>query len=121
MSRVVGRTDDMLIIRGVNVFPSQIEEALLQVEGPAPQYVIEVERPGALDEVTVRVEIRPQDFSDQMSKMQALRERLERKIHGVTGLHMRVELVEPQTLERSMGKAKRVIDRRPVPTAGTAR
>lgn len=121
MSRVVGRTDDMLIIRGVNVFPSQIEEALLQVEGTAPQYVIEVDRPGALDEVTVRVEIRPQDFSDQMSKMQALRERLERKIHGVTGLHMRVELVEPQTLERSMGKAKRVIDRRPVPTAGTAR
>ena len=118
MSRVVGRTDDMLIIRGVNVFPSQIEEALLQVEGTAPQYVIEVDRPGALDEVTVRVEIRPQDFSDQMSKMQALRERLERKLHGVTGLHMRVDLVEPQTLERSMGKAKRVIDKRPIPTAG---
>ena len=121
MSRVVGRTDDMLIIRGVNVFPSQVEEALLQVEGTAPQYVIEVDRPGALDEVTVRVEMRPQDFSDKMSQMQALRQSLERKIQSVTGLHMRVDLVEPQTLERSMGKAKRVLDKRPIPTAGTER
>lgn len=112
MSRVVGRTDDMLIIRGVNIFPSQVEEALLKVEGTAPQYLIEIDRPGALDEVTVRVEIRPQDFSDRMSQMQALRDNIERAIHVVTGIHMRVELVEPQTLERSAGKAKRVIDRR---------
>ena len=70
MSRVIGRTDDMLIIRGVNVFPSQIEEALLRVEGTAPHYLIEVDRPGTLDEVIVKVEIRPQDFSDKMRQMQ---------------------------------------------------
>jgi phenylacetate-CoA ligase len=112
MSRVVGRTDDMLIIRGVNVFPSQVEEALLKVEGTAPHYLIEVDRPGTMDEVTVRVEMRPQDFSDKMREMQALRERIDREIQSITGLRMNVELVEPQTLQRSAGKAKRVIDRR---------
>ncbi|HOW18349.1 MAG TPA: AMP-binding protein, partial [Phycisphaerae bacterium] len=112
MSRVLGRTDDMLIIRGVNVFPSQIEEALLRVEGTAPHYLIEVDRPGTLDVVTVRVEIRSQDFSDKMSQMQALRDRIDREIHSITGIRVNVELVEPQTLERSAGKAKRVIDHR---------
>jgi phenylacetate-CoA ligase len=112
MSRVTGRTDDMLIIRGVNVFPSQIEEALLRVEGTAPQYLIEVERPGALDEVTVHVEIRPQDFSDKMSQMQSLRDRIGKEVHAITGIQVRVNLVEHQTLERFEGKAKRVIDRR---------
>jgi phenylacetate-CoA ligase len=112
MSRVVGRTDDMLIIRGVNVFPSQIEEALLRVEGTAPHYLIEVDRPGAMDEVTVHVEMRAQDFSDKMSQMQALRERIDREIQSITGIRVQVELVEPQTLERSAGKARRVIDHR---------
>ncbi|MDX9973094.1 MAG: phenylacetate--CoA ligase [FCB group bacterium] len=112
MSRVVGRTDDMMIIRGVNVFPSQIEEALLRVEGTAPHYQIVVERPGTLDEITVRVEMRPQDFSDKMKHMHALRERIDREIHTVTGIRVTVELVEPQTIERSQGKAKRVIDNR---------
>jgi phenylacetate-CoA ligase len=112
MSRVVGRTDDMLIIRGVNVFPSQIEEALLRVEGTAPHYLIEIDRPGTLDEMTVHVEMRPQDFSDKMSQMQELRDAIARSITGVTGIRARVNLVEPQTLERSTGKAKRVIDHR---------
>ncbi len=112
MSRVVGRTDDMLIIRGVNVFPSQIEEALLRVEETAPHYQIDVSRPGNLDEVIVRVEVRPQDFSDEMRQMQALRERIDREIHAVAGIRVRVELVAPKTLERFMGKAKRVVDRR---------
>ncbi|PKO14792.1 phenylacetate--CoA ligase [candidate division BRC1 bacterium HGW-BRC1-1] len=112
MSRVVGRTDDMLIVRGANIFPSQIEEALLRIEGTAPQYVIEVNRPGALDEMTVRVEIRPQDFSDKMSQMQALRDRIATVLHSATGISINVELIEPQTLERSIGKAKRVIDNR---------
>jgi len=112
MSRVVGRTDDMLIIRGVNVFPSQIEEALLRVEGTAPHYLIEVDRPGAMDVVTVRVEMRPQDFSDEMRQMEALRERIDREIQSITGIRVDVELVEPQTLERSAGKARRVIDHR---------
>jgi phenylacetate-CoA ligase len=112
MSRVVGRTDDMLIIRGVNVFPSQIEEALLHVEGAAPHYLIEVDRPGTLDEVTVRVEVRPQDFSDRMSQMQQLRDSIGREIQSITGIHARVDLVEPQTLERAVGKAVRVRDLR---------
>lgn len=116
MSRVMGRTDDMLIIRGVNVFPSQIEEALLQVEGTAPHYIIEVTRPGTLDEVTVRVEVRPESFSDKMSQMQHLRDQIDRRIHAVAGIRATIELVAPQTIERSVGKAKRVIDNR---AAGT--
>jgi phenylacetate-CoA ligase len=112
MSRVIGRSDDMLIIRGANVFPSQIEEALLRVEGTAPHYLIEVDRPGALDEVTVRVELRPENFSDKMSQMHELRENIERQIHVVAGIRANVELVAPQTLERFIGKAKRVTDHR---------
>ena len=112
MGRVIGRSDDMLIIRGVNVFPSQIEEALLRVEGTAPHYQIEIDRPGALDEATVRVEVRPQDFSDEMRQMQKLRDRIDREIQSVTGIRMQIQLVDPQTLERSGGKAKRVFDRR---------
>jgi phenylacetate-CoA ligase len=112
MSRVAGRTDDMLIIRGVNVFPSQIEEALLQVEGVAPHYVIEIDRPGALDQMTVRVEVRPEMFSDKMSQMQALRDRIDRRIQAITNIRATVELAPPQTIERSAGKAKRVIDNR---------
>jgi len=112
MSRVVGRTDDMLIVRGVNVFPSLIEEALLRVEGTAPHYLIEVDRPGTLDEVDVYVEIRAEDFSDRMSRMQELRDRITREIHSVAGIRVTVHLVEPQTLERSVGKAVRVIDHR---------
>ena len=112
MSRVVGRSDDMLILRGVNVFPSQIEEALLRVEGTAPHFQIEVERPDALDLVTVHVEVSPGKFSDKMSEMQELRDAIDREIQSVTGIRMKVNLVAPQTLERFIGKAKRVIDRR---------
>jgi len=112
MSRVIGRTDDMLIIRGVNVFPSQIEEALLRVEGTAPHYLIEVDRPGTLDEVVVRVEMRPQNFSDEMRQLQELREKIAAAIFAITGVHMKVELANPQTIERSQGKAKRVLDLR---------
>ena len=113
MGRVVGRSDDMLIIRGVNVFPSQVEEALLRVEGTAPHYLIEVSRPGALDEATVKVEVRPADFSDEMRRLVALRDRIDREIQAVTGVRMTVELVAPGSIERSAGKATRVVDRRP--------
>ncbi|HYN77618.1 MAG TPA: phenylacetate--CoA ligase [Lamprocystis sp. (in: g-proteobacteria)] len=112
MGRVAGRSDDMLIIRGVNVFPSQIEEALLRVEGTTPHYLIEVDRPGTLDQVTVKVEIRPGSFSDRMDRMQALRERIAREIHTVAGIRAEVELVEPRRIERFAGKAKRVLDKR---------
>ena len=112
MTRVVGRSDDMLIIRGVNVFPSQIEEALLRVEGLTPHYQIIVDRPGALDTVTVRVEMRPEIFSDKMSQMQNLRDRLDRQIQAVTGIRVKIELAEPQSIERTPGKAVRVLDLR---------
>jgi phenylacetate-CoA ligase len=115
MGRVVGRSDDMLILRGVNVFPSQVEEALLRVEGTAPHYLIEVSRPGTLDEAVVKVEVRPGDFSDEMRQMVELRDRIDREIHAVTGIRMTVELVAPNTLERSAGKARRVLDRRNAP------
>jgi phenylacetate-CoA ligase len=82
------------------------------VEGTAPHYLIEVDRPGTMDQVTVRVEIRPQDFSDKMSQLQELHDRIDREIQSITGIRANVELVEPQTLERSLGKAKRVIDHR---------
>ncbi len=112
MSRVTGRTDDMLIIRGVNVFPSQVEEALLAVEATAPHYQIEIDRPGALDEATVHVELRPGLFSDSIAEMNAIRDRIVASIHSVTGLHMRVNLVSPSSLTRFEGKSQRVTDRR---------
>ncbi len=112
MSRVVGRSDDMLIIRGVNVFPSQIEEALLQVDGTAPHYLIEIDRPGRLDELTVKVEVSSDSFSDSMSRMHALIDRIDRRIQEVTGVRARVELVPPRALDRFTGKAARVHDRR---------
>jgi phenylacetate-CoA ligase len=115
MGRVVGRSDDMLIVRGVNVFPTQIEEALLRVEGTAPHYLIELSRPGALDEAVVKVEVRPSTFSDEMRAMVELRDRIDREIHAVTGIRMTVELVAPNTIGRSEGKARRVVDHRKKP------
>jgi phenylacetate-CoA ligase len=112
MSRVTGRTDDMLIIRGVNVFPSQIEEALLRVEGTTPHYMIEVERPATLDQLTVRVEVLPELLSDRMDRMQRLRDRIGKEILTVAGIRASVELAAPRTLERFVGKARRVVDKR---------
>ncbi len=112
MSRVRGRSDDMMIIRGVNVFPTQIEEALLHVDGTTPNFIIELYRPNNLDEATVKVELRPEEFSDKMEAMQKLHDRISREISAVTGIHFKVELVEPNSLERFTGKAKRVADYR---------
>lgn len=115
ISRIVGRTDDMLRVRGVGVFPSQIEEALLRVDGTAPHYRIEVDRPGALDRITVKVELRPQDFTDRLRELQALRGRIDRQIYAITGIRVNVELVEPRALQRTVGKSRRVIDLRKQP------
>ena len=112
MTRVTGRTDDMLIIRGVNVFPSQIEEALLRVPGLAPHFHIELTRPGALDEVTVNVELTPEVFSDSMREMQTLRQKIHSVIMSITGVSVTVNLNAPNTLQRFEGKAKRVTDNR---------
>ena len=118
LGRIVGRSDDMLVIRGVNVYPSQVEEALLRVEGTAPHYLIEVARPGTMDEAVVKVEIRAENLSDEMRRMVSLRDRIDHEIQAVTGIRMAVELVAPGTLERSPGKARRVLDHRRGPAPG---
>ncbi|MCL2103771.1 MAG: phenylacetate--CoA ligase [Kiritimatiellaeota bacterium] len=112
MSRIMGRTDDMLIIRGVNVFPSQVETALMRVKSVAPHYMIEVTRPGATDEVTVHIEVQPGIFSDSMREMQAIKADISAAVASITGLHMAINLVEPNTLERFEGKSRRVRDLR---------
>ncbi|MCE5249513.1 phenylacetate--CoA ligase [bacterium] len=112
MTRVSGRNDDMLIIRGVNVFPSQIESVLLEIEGTAPHYQLVVDRKGTLDTLEVLVEVSPGMFVDEMKKMKAFQEHVSSRLHGVLGISAKVTLVEPKTIERSVGKAKRVIDKR---------
>lgn len=112
--RIGRRSDDMFIIRGVNVFPSQIEAALLQVEGTLPHYQIVLTREKGLDEVEVQVEVTPEVFSDVIGALEGLRRRLEAAIDHVVGLRVKVHLVAPRTLARSEGKAKRVVDRRNV-------
>ena len=112
MGRVMGRTDDMLIIRGVNVFPSQIEHALLQVEGIVPQYQIVVDRQGTLDTMEVLVELAPEFMSDTVRGMEALEQKIVNSIAAHALVHASVKLCQPGSLPRSEGKAKRVIDRR---------
>jgi phenylacetate-CoA ligase len=112
MERVSGRTDDMLIIRGVNVFPSQIESVLMEIEGAHPHYLITVDRRGTLDDLEIQVEIDEELFSDEVKKLEALRSHISESIKSVLNLNAKIMLVEPKTLERSMGKAKRVIDKR---------
>jgi phenylacetate-CoA ligase len=112
MSRVKGRVDDMLIIRGVNVFPTQIEHVLMETEGASPHYLLVVTREAALDTLEVWVEVSERLFNESMSKMTELQALLSKKIHSVLGVSVKVKLVEPQTLERSQGKAKRVLDKR---------
>ncbi len=112
MSKVSARSDDMLIIRGVNVYPQQIEEALLSIEGVAPHYQIVVSRAGALDELEVLVEVTEGLFFDEMTKQQAMKERIEHKLATSLAVHAKVRLVEPGSTPRSEGKAVRVIDHR---------
>jgi phenylacetate-CoA ligase len=110
--RIGHRSDDMLIIRGLNLFPSQIETALLKVEGTLPHYQIIVDRQKGLDTLEVQVEVTPEVFSDTVGGMEQLQSRLAHSIESITGLHPALKLVAPRTLQRSEGKAKRVIDKR---------
>jgi phenylacetate-CoA ligase len=112
MDRITGRTDDMLKIRGVSVFPSQIEKALLRIDGLEPHYQIIVTRPHLMDEVEVRVEASEGLFSDKIKELVGIRLRLENYIHDEIGLRVKVTLIEPKTLPRSEGKAVRVVDKR---------
>ncbi len=112
MSRVLGRTDDMLIIKGVNVFPSQIEAVLFEMDGTEPHYQIIIERDGALDMVTVLVEVSESIFFDQMKKQREFVDAIKRKLASELNVSVKVKLVERMSLERFEGKAHRVIDKR---------
>jgi len=112
MNRITGRSDDMLIIRGVNVFPSQIESILLETEGLTPHYQLIIKREGALDTMEVQVEVSEALFSDEIKDLQRRESKIQKTIKEFLGVTARVKLVEPQSIERSMGKAKRVVDLR---------
>lgn len=112
MAKITGRTDDMLIIRGVNVFPSQVESVLLEFGEAAPHYLLVVDRVGNLDTLEVLVEMTDRFFSDQIKVIEETEKQIMREIEGVLGVSAKVRLVEPKTIERSEGKAKRVLDKR---------
>jgi len=112
MRKVTGRTDDMLIVSGVNVFPSQIESVLMSVDGVAPHYQIIVDKNGFLDYLEVRVELTQGLFTGQFRDLEALEGKIRRRLSSVLSLNARVRLLEPRSLERGTGKARRVIDRR---------
>ncbi|HDP24486.1 MAG TPA: phenylacetate--CoA ligase [Deltaproteobacteria bacterium] len=112
MERVSGRSDDMLIIRGVNVFPSQIESVLMEIEGLEPHYLLIVEREGSLDTLEIQVELSEQVFSDEIRGLQSLEKRITKDVKDYLGISAKVKLVEPKSLQRFEGKAQRVIDRR---------
>ena len=112
MDKTMGRSDDMLIIKGVNVFPTQIEEVLFQVDGCEPHYQLIVEREGTLDTLEVQVEVNENIFFDEMRKQKAFIEKLEKRLATNIGLHAKVKLVEPSAIPRHEGKANRIIDKR---------
>ena len=114
MGRVQGRSDDMLIIRGVNVFPSQIESVIMEIDGIEPYYQLEVAREGRLDTLTVKVEVNEKVFSDEVKNLQNMERKLEKNIKEMLSVSAQVKLVEPKSIQRSEGKAVRVIDKREI-------
>ncbi|QGG48515.1 phenylacetate--CoA ligase family protein [Heliorestis convoluta] len=113
MRRVTGRTDDMLIIRGVNVFPSQIESVLMETEGVAPYYQLVVDRQGYMDTLEVHVELAEEYFQDRYRELESLTKTIHQQLKSVLSITAKVRLVEPRSLERTTGKSKRIIDNRP--------
>ena len=111
MEKVTARSDDMIILRGVNVFPSQIEEQILKCRGLSPHYVLEIGREGRLDTMNVLVEARP-DAVDPATRAQQAKD-LVHHVKAVVGVSVRVNVVDPGAIDRSVGKAKRVLDMRP--------
>jgi phenylacetate-CoA ligase len=114
MEKCLGRSDDMLIIRGVNVFPSQIESVLLAMSETEPHYLLIIDREETLDVVNLMVEVQEQFFSDEIKQLEALRKKITDRIQSALGISVRVKLVEPKTIERTAGKAKHVIDNRKI-------
>lgn len=114
MDRIHGRTDDMLIIRGVNLFPTQIEHVLMGIDEVEPHYLLVVDRKGSLDTIEVQVEVNEEVFSDEVKVLEGLSKRIQGEIKDLLGVSCSVKLVEPKTIARSEGKAKRVIDNRKI-------
>jgi len=114
MHKVMGRSDDMLIIRGVNVFPSQVETVLLEIGEIEPHYLLVVDREGSLDELEIQVEVSPAMFSDKIRGLEVLEQKIRHRIESLLGVSATIRLVEPHTIPRSEGKAVRVIDRRKI-------
>jgi len=112
MRKTMGRSDDMLIIKGVNVFPSQIEEVLVAIEGCEPHYQLVIDRKGALDTLEVCIEVTENIFFDEMKRQRAFLEMVEKRIDSVLGVGVSVRLVEPNSIPRHEGKASRIIDNR---------
>ena len=112
MGRVLGRTDDLIIVKGVKVYPSQIEAVLVALEGADPHYQIVLTRRASMDEATVLVEVSEAIFFDEMKRQSGLRETIVRRLFEELGVHVAVKLVERKSLERGEGKATRVVDRR---------
>ena len=112
IQRISHRSDDMFIVRGVNVFPSQIESALLAVEGTLPHYQIILTRDKGLDQIEVQLEVTADVFSDKVAAMENLQRQVTHAIEHTLGLRVKLRLLEPQTIDRSQGKARRVIDHR---------
>jgi phenylacetate-CoA ligase len=113
ITKISGRTDDMIIVRGINVFPSQIEHVLLGIKGIQPHYQLIVDRKqGDLDELEVLVEVEDRFFSDEIKKLRAFEHLVKKEIESILSVNVKVRLVEPKTIERSEGKTKRVIDKR---------
>src|SRR5690606_14996562 len=112
MNKCTGRSDDMLIIRGVNLFPSQIESVLMEMDETTPHYLLVVDRVNNLDTLELQLEVEDRFYSDTIGELQALRKKITHAVESATGLSVNVKLVEPKTIERSEGKAKRVVDKR---------
>ena len=112
MQKCLARSDDMLIIRGVNVFPSQVEAVLLEIGELAPHYLLVVEREHNLDKLTLQVEVGERVFSDSVGQLESFTNKVRRELESTLGLGIEVKLVEPRSIERSEGKAKRVLDKR---------
>jgi phenylacetate-CoA ligase len=112
--RILGRTDDMIIVRGINVFPSQVEAILMTIPEVGDHYQIVVDRKGPLDVMTVRVEVTGSAFSDRIGDLMSLSSKVSRQLKSGLNIAADVELVESGTIPRSMGKAQRVIDKRKV-------
>jgi phenylacetate-CoA ligase len=114
MQKILGRSDDMIIIRGVNVFPSMVESVLLNIPGVEPHYLLVVDRQGTLDQLEIQVEVSEKIFSDEIKKLESLGALIKKELESSLGIAVKVRLVEPRSIPRSEGKAQRVIDKRKI-------